>query len=1154
MVAGHAADTGAGVLAIPEAPRRQANVVEMFEFVKSLDVDPVKDREMLWIAEEAFHAQLPPSWTEHTDGHGRLYFHNQATGESSWRHPMDGFFKDIVATYRRVLVTGGFWAVEDELVETEETIRTELLEWTELFDEHGDRFYHNRRTNESRFDDPRNGMYHNFYARIKVLAKMREKLPLLARALRPEDPLLREAEYQKEQEEMRRRNLSNVVKVQSVVRMLLAKRRVRLMKAKRTVGHGRQPLKDRLHLRVEASGPGGRKEVVLAQLELHRRQRAARKIQARARGMAVRQRFRHIVMHHKYMLSKTLLIQRAAKAWLPRVRRRRERTRRLSVAAVTIQRIFRGFVVRRFSKEMVNARRRFEYILRCVVKIQCLVRMGKGRREGRRRRELCHEGEIKTIQNKLRAYLVQKEVVRQQWETEPMICMFRNTLDERFRGKNPHAWELVMAPLDGRGRVKPLPCECINLFSKAGPGGWEDDAATHVQAHVRRMLVRLRQWKSNSIASSMMREVVDRAGQAVADRQAAVVKLQAMARGWSVRHRDVLGRRYDAWLRASAKKALMVQPYIARFVEMATFLRAREGHERDWAATRLQAAFRGWLDRQNMKNLTEQCYLPLTGWFEYVGMGPDAVKVAVQFLPNPRFDDYRYFSKYGAFHELEDMQKEVTKGFGKRRSRARKSASGGKHKTSSSSRTAGSKRSQASGSLSRTVSSRPASPLVEGPPAASRSPSKEFGGKEQGSRPCSEEKPAPASPPAPAPPAATAFSSSPSAAEEAEEEEKGVAAIELSRESSPRSDHNSEEGDAGRSADAAPETAAHVEPRAVMTSIPPARPGRPKNEAPLPAHMNPSSTWTPRRGHSLREPGSPDPVDRAGMLGAEASPPSPSERPQSKPGSRGKGGGGEREAPHSGAATERRSASTGSRRRKPWNTPTTQGPNEAIRVLARAAAAQEASAPSRAFIAPSGSRFDSMGSTDTIDQAELYAQPAPSSQDTTHAVEEQRRLKVEELMRRQQKHAARRRKKEKREAERHFQTGEHSSVDEQLRRQHVRELRRWLREDKERNEPARLVPSKATLAEVAKPPLRRADSASSRGEQRMVHRHLHHHVHYHEGTSASAPALAPRATRGPGGQIIIDESSTRWKTPAGPVVRPMQGSGVDDWWPSAKVY
>lgn len=69
---------------------------ELQEYAKSLGVDVKKDVDLEWIVQEAFAANLPPSWTEHMDEEGRIYFFNQVTQESSWLHPMDTVFKEVI--------------------------------------------------------------------------------------------------------------------------------------------------------------------------------------------------------------------------------------------------------------------------------------------------------------------------------------------------------------------------------------------------------------------------------------------------------------------------------------------------------------------------------------------------------------------------------------------------------------------------------------------------------------------------------------------------------------------------------------------------------------------------------------------------------------------------------------------------------------------------------------------------------------------------------------------------------------------------------------------------------------------------------------------------------------------------------------------------
>lgn len=69
---------------------------ELREYARSLGLDPHLDRDLLWVAKEAFTAPLPTGWTDHVDSEGRLYFCNQVTQESSWFHPTDLVFQEII--------------------------------------------------------------------------------------------------------------------------------------------------------------------------------------------------------------------------------------------------------------------------------------------------------------------------------------------------------------------------------------------------------------------------------------------------------------------------------------------------------------------------------------------------------------------------------------------------------------------------------------------------------------------------------------------------------------------------------------------------------------------------------------------------------------------------------------------------------------------------------------------------------------------------------------------------------------------------------------------------------------------------------------------------------------------------------------------------
>ncbi len=81
--------------------RYARNVVE---FARYLGIDPVFECGLLWIAEEAMLAPMPPGWSEHEDASGHPYFYNLATDESVRTHPLDGYYRSLHAHERRILM------------------------------------------------------------------------------------------------------------------------------------------------------------------------------------------------------------------------------------------------------------------------------------------------------------------------------------------------------------------------------------------------------------------------------------------------------------------------------------------------------------------------------------------------------------------------------------------------------------------------------------------------------------------------------------------------------------------------------------------------------------------------------------------------------------------------------------------------------------------------------------------------------------------------------------------------------------------------------------------------------------------------------------------------------------------------------------------
>ncbi|CAB1120603.1 unnamed protein product [Ectocarpus sp. CCAP 1310/34] len=79
-------------------PESEEDYVEaVTRHAKYLGMDPERDGTYMWIAEEALNAKVPEGWvTGEGEGEyeGLVYYYNEATGESTWDHPLDEYYRE----------------------------------------------------------------------------------------------------------------------------------------------------------------------------------------------------------------------------------------------------------------------------------------------------------------------------------------------------------------------------------------------------------------------------------------------------------------------------------------------------------------------------------------------------------------------------------------------------------------------------------------------------------------------------------------------------------------------------------------------------------------------------------------------------------------------------------------------------------------------------------------------------------------------------------------------------------------------------------------------------------------------------------------------------------------------------------------------------
>ncbi|KAJ6653157.1 hypothetical protein lerEdw1_010030 [Lerista edwardsae] len=80
---------------------------EINEFGRVIGIDPEAEPELMWLAREGIVAPLPAEWKPCQDITGDIYYFNFANGQSTWDHPCDERYRQLVAQEREKLLGQG---------------------------------------------------------------------------------------------------------------------------------------------------------------------------------------------------------------------------------------------------------------------------------------------------------------------------------------------------------------------------------------------------------------------------------------------------------------------------------------------------------------------------------------------------------------------------------------------------------------------------------------------------------------------------------------------------------------------------------------------------------------------------------------------------------------------------------------------------------------------------------------------------------------------------------------------------------------------------------------------------------------------------------------------------------------------------------------
>lgn len=113
---------------------------DLHEYGLSLgvNIDVEEEEDLVWIVQEAFDAPLPGSWTEYVDNSGRAYYVKEGSSESTWEHPLDSVYREIIELVKHVRAghvpnsseSDRFGIVREHLQSVHRRAKAELTNWS----------------------------------------------------------------------------------------------------------------------------------------------------------------------------------------------------------------------------------------------------------------------------------------------------------------------------------------------------------------------------------------------------------------------------------------------------------------------------------------------------------------------------------------------------------------------------------------------------------------------------------------------------------------------------------------------------------------------------------------------------------------------------------------------------------------------------------------------------------------------------------------------------------------------------------------------------------------------------------------------------------------------------------------------------------------
>mmetsp|Transcript_120506 Transcript_120506/g.239859 ORF Transcript_120506/g.239859 Transcript_120506/m.239859 type:complete len:333 (-) Transcript_120506:56-1054(-) len=149
--------------------------LDVQQFLDALGISPLAPPPVLEVAKRAHLTPYPPHWTEQLDtASGALYFYHDTLDESSWVHPLNETFREVLgfvalSVSERIAVGVLATRIEEVLAEDQQKATTALTEWVGPIDSGESAYFYNQSTGQSQWDDPREGWRYDLHVRYDLL-------------------------------------------------------------------------------------------------------------------------------------------------------------------------------------------------------------------------------------------------------------------------------------------------------------------------------------------------------------------------------------------------------------------------------------------------------------------------------------------------------------------------------------------------------------------------------------------------------------------------------------------------------------------------------------------------------------------------------------------------------------------------------------------------------------------------------------------------------------------------------------------------------------------------------------------------------------------------------------------------------------------------